>query len=350
MSSVGRFGRLGVVANPCAGAGPDVLRDVLGRLFRCVSGADIVVNEGTFEAAAAKTGGVVCRRVRGPQGDARRLTEAVLAAGVDTIVGIGGDGTLGEIASALVSVSPPVRLLGIGVGSSNVGPLVGASASDLGDALPGAWDEVGVHALDVRVDGGHVAIAFHDAAPANTYFGTRSGRRVDLDAAAALRGVDRVAEPSTVCGSDTWVAKNGRRLLTGDAVAGGQIVASPLNDVDECRGKAVAGFLCWGPYVGCRGLVAVASAVMIRTRLDADDLKAAEPLRLFHLGVGHGDVVDVGDLARGAVAVVDGTPRVALGPDATLSVHVIESAVVSLRRAGAWRHDGREERCSTAAS
>jgi hypothetical protein len=144
--------------------------------------------------------------------------------------------------------------------------------------------------------------------------------------------VDRTAEPASVCGAETWIAKNGRRLLVDEGMAGGQVVASPLNDVDECRGKAVSGFLSWGPYVGCRGVVAVASTLMIRTRLSRADLLAAEPLRLFHLGLAPGDVVEVGGLPAGAVAVVDGTPVAATGPHQILSFQVIEGAVVVLRR------------------
>lgn len=332
MSRVGRLGRVGVVANPCAGGGPDVLRAVLVRLFERLRDAEIVVNEETFEAAAADACGLRCAKAHGPAGDARRLTEALVAARVETVIGIGGDGTLGQMAEALVAAGSRARLLGIGIGSSNVGPLVGADLEGLERLLASTWTEAVVHALDVRVDGKRVGLAFHDATAAGTYFGTRDGRRVDLDAAAALRGADRTAEPASVCNAGTWIAKNGRRHLAEEGMAGGQVVASPLNDVDACRGKAVSGFLCWGPYVGCRGVVAVASSLMIRTRLSREDLLAAEPLRLFHLGLAPGDSVELGGLPEGAVAVVDGTPVAPAGPDRVLSFEVVEDAVVVLRR------------------
>ncbi len=351
MTSIQSCGRIGVLANPCAGAGPDVLRDVLAQLFRGMGNVDLVLNDETFEASAASACDLDCTKVHGPAGDARRLTEALLAADVDMIVGVGGDGTLGEIAGALVANRSTARLLGIGIGSSNVGPLIGTSFVGLEQFLGSPWTEVAVHALDVRVDEEKVGIAFHDATPANTYFGTRDGRRVDLDAGAALHNVDRTCAPASVCTVETWMAKDGRRVLSRDEMAGGQIIASPLNDVSECRGKAVAGFLCWGPYVGCRGVVAVASSVMIRTRLSQEDLRAAEPLRMFHLGLAPGDVVEMGGLPCRAVVVVDGTPRVALTPDRTLSVRVVGSAVVSLRRADAGLGLGtKEEGCNTAAS
>ena len=351
MTGTEPLGRIGVVANPCAGAGPDVLRAVLSGLFSRLREGDVVLNERTFEAAEADACGLECTKVHGPAGDARRLTEALLAAGVETVIGVGGDGTLGEIATALALGENGVRLLGIGIGSSNVGPLVGASFGELDAFFDAPWVGVAVHALDVRVGGTQVGMAFHDAGPANTYFGTRNGRRVDLDAAAALHGIDRPAEPASVCGAGTWIAKNGRRCLSGQETAGGQIVASPLNDVGECRGKAVSGFLCWGPYVGCRGVVAVSSAVMIRTRLSREDLCAAEPLRLFHLGLAPEDVVELGGLPRGAVVVVDGTPRLELAPEMTVSIRALEGAVVSIRReSGRVDVSMKEEGCNTAGS
>ncbi len=345
------LGRVGVVANPYAGAGSGALRDVLGRLFARLEGADLVLNDGTFEAETAEACRLACTKVRGPIGDARRMAEALLDAGVDTVVGVGGDGTLGEIAAALAARESKAPLLGIGVGSSNVGPLVATASAGLDAFLDAPWSETGVHAVDVRLNGEAVGVSFHDVTPANTYFGTRDGRRVDLDGAAALRGIDRQGVPRSVCVAGTWIAKNGRRLLADVSLAGGQVVGSPLNDVEECRGKAVGGFLCWGPYLGSRALVAVASEVMIRTHLTPSDLAAAEPLRLFHIGLALGDVVELGGLPEKAVVVVDGTPRCAAGPDKVLSLRAMENAVVALRAATA-RPGGfaREGTCSSEAS
>jgi len=333
VSSRERLGRIGVIANPCAGAGPDVLRSLLTRLLPVLRESDVVLSAGTFEAAAADAFGLPCRKVRGPVGDAGGLTRGLLEAGVDTVIGVGGDGTLGDIGSVLSSAGSVARLIGVGVGSSNVGPLVGTTAAELEGFFASPWMDVPVHALEVGVDGAQVGLSFHDAVVANTFFGTRGGRRVDLDAAGAFCGEDRVAHPLSVCGQETWIAKNGRRLLAGAQLEGGQIVASPLNDTDSCRGMAASGFLCWGPYVGCLGIVAAASALLIRTQVGRGDLEAVEPLRIFHLGLAPDDVVEMGGFRTGAALVVDGTPRCAATPSMTVSLSTVEGAVVSIRRA-----------------
>mgnify|MGYP001765790229 CR=1 FL=1 len=321
--------RVGLIANPRAGKGDDRLDETLASLVGCLSGATIAAAGGTREALAATASGGSCELVRGG-GRAGEAAERLLDAGVDVVVGVGGDGTLRDIAEAVVRRGSAARLIGIGVGSSNVGALVSAAAADAERLFDGDAGEMWVHALGVAVAGEPIGLAFHDVAFANTYFGTRAGKRMDLDAEAVLRGEDRPAEPRSVCGRGSWIAKNGRRVLGAAEIEGGQVVASPLNDVDACRGRAVGGFLCWGPYLGCSGLLAAASTLMIRTRLEPEDLKASEPLRLWHVGFSPHDVIEVGGLEGGAV-VVDGTPKHELGTSIAVALTLRENAVAVLR-------------------
>ncbi|MGD9676710.1 MAG: hypothetical protein AB7V19_08500, partial [Candidatus Bipolaricaulia bacterium] len=210
------------------------------------------------------------------------------------------------------------------------GPLVSVEAPDVERLFDAEIVGRRIHALAVSADGEPVGLAFHDVVFANTYFGTRDGARIDLDAAAALRGEDRPAEPRSVCGPGAWVAKNGRCLLSAGDVEGGQILASPLNDVDSSRGRAVGGFLSWGPYLGCHGLLAVASAVLIRTHITGEDRQRVEPLRLWHVGFSPEDIVEIGGLEEGAV-VVDGTPKRRLEAAVPVALRLREDAVTVLR-------------------
>lgn len=321
--------KVGLVANPKAGRGADRLDAALGSLVGCLGTCPLAVADGSREADAATKAGRACTVVRGG-GRAGEVTERLLDAGVDVVIGVGGDGTLRDIAEILVERESGAPLVGVGVGSSNVGPLVSAEAADAGRLFDAEIVELRIHALAVSAGGEPIGLAFHDVVFANTYFGTRDGTRTDLDAAAALRGEDRPAEPRSVCGPGAWVAKNGRRLLSAAEIEGGQVLASPLNDVDSCRGRAVSGFLCWGPYLGSHGLLAVASAVLIRTHLTREDQQGAEPLRLWHIGFSPEDVVEIGGLEEGAV-VVDGTPKRRLESAVPVTLRLREDAVTVLR-------------------
>jgi hypothetical protein len=81
------------------------------------------------------------------------------------------------------------------------------------------------------------------------------------------------------------------------------------------------------------GIVAAASALLIRTQVGRNDLEAAEPLRIFHLGLAPDDVMEMGGSRTGAALVVDGTPRCAATLAMTVSLSTVEGAVVSIRRA-----------------
>ena len=305
------WGRVGLVANPQAGRGEKVVAEVVRRLFEQLSTGQVSRVEGTLESRVAAEMGVAGPVVPSPEKSelgARGVADLLLQAGVDSIIGVGGDGTLGDIAAAILGAGGNARLFGVGVGSANAGPLVSLSGQDVDRLSLNAVEEVQVHGVDAYLSDKLVGTAFNDVVLGNTFFGTRDGRRVDLDAVAKLAGTDRVAEPRSVCGPGTWVAKNGRRMLTNERNPFAQIIVSPLNESAVYAGKAISGLMCWGPYLGNHGILAAASAVMIRTKLGSEELGVAEPLRLSHVSFGARDRIEIGGLVDDAVLVVDGNP------------------------------------------
>lgn len=305
--------RAGIVANPHAGLGPEVVRSTV----RCVAEAiaqavpnwRVIALRDSFAADPA-AGGPWIRTIAGSAttSAADATANALIAGGVDLLIGIGGDGTLADIAAAIVHSGQAIPLLGVGIGSSNVGPLV----SVRGEAVSSAWFRSlavhGVHGIEAFRSAASLGFAFNDAVFSNLYFGTRDGKRVDLDAAAHLRGDDRSIEPSSVCLETTYVEKNGRTVLDGKRHRLAQIVASPLNEPRVFAGKAVSGLMSWGPYLGRPAVVAGLSEVAIRTRIDDELLAVVEPLHLYHVCFGAADTIAVGGLDPAAVVVLDGNP------------------------------------------
>jgi len=330
---------VGVVANPHAGRGEGAAEAAIASLFEHLAGREIVVCRGSFADEVARRSGTARRAVTVPGAGgpptAEQSAARLAAEGVDLMIGIGGDGTLCDIAAALLAADSRIPLYGIGIGSSNVGPLVSAT----GDRIARIdWDRVApvdVHGLQAGISGRPLGVAFNDVVCGNTYFATRNGRRVDLAAADKIRGVERPATPRTVCGAGTWLAKNGQRVLSGADLPMEQIIASPLNRVETCAGKAVSGFLSWGPYVGMHAVVAAASSIMVRTKLSIDDATAAEPLHLCHIGIGPDDLVEVGGFLPNAVIVIDGNPAHILSPEETLQLRLKQGAIAVLREISA---------------
>jgi NAD kinase len=328
------WGRIGLVVNPHAGRGEEAATEVIRGLLEQLADEQVSVVEGTLESRMMCTFGVsgtIVPSSEKPELDARAAADLLLRAGADSIIGVGGDGTLCDIAAAIIAAGGEARLLGIGVGSANVGPLISLSERNADGLSLAEVYELPIHGVDAYLSDELVGTAFNDVVFANTFFGTRGRRRIDLDASAKLAGDDRAAEPKSVCAPETWIAKNGLRMLTGGENAFAQIIASPLTEAAVYAGKAISGLMCWGPYVGNHGVLAASSAVMVRTKLTAADVVGVEPLRISHVSFGVEDRIEIGGLRDGAVLVIDGNPLRRLDPSDVVVLRLRLDAIRALR-------------------
>lgn len=311
--------RAGLIVHPAAGRGEEAIRELLPILFSRIESVSLSSVSGTIGASVAKEEGLEFTQVDVPVSYdfafIERAVKAMLERKVDTLIGVGGDGTLCAIANAIVASGMKVRLLGIGAGSSNVGPLVTIRGSDVERLDLSSLVDRPIHGIDVRVNDEHMGIAFNDVTFSNIFFGTIDGERVDLDARAMLTGTRTEAKPHPVCGKKTRIYKNELLMIDGMDAQMGQIIASPINDPLPYSGKAVSGLMCWGPYLGKEGVLTVASAVLIRTHIAQKDIEVIEPLTLRQISFGDGDSVEIVALEGDAVLILDGTPTRALAPD-----------------------------------
>ena len=326
--------RFGLVVNPSAGRGQAEIAAVIRLLLGKLKDQRVTLIAGTLESTLAAELGMKATVIPAPDTarlDATRTTALLLASNIDVLIGIGGDGTLCDIASVMLERGSTAQLLGIGAGSANVGPLVSLLGSDIERLSFDDLEEGHVHGIDVDVSGVFVGTAFNDVVFGNTFFGTRDGKRTDLDAAAKLAGEDCCTSPKTVCGPSTWIDKNNQRMLTNSDNSIAQIIASPLNEGGDTSGKAISGLMCWGPYLGNHGVLAAASSVMVRTQLGIEDLQTAEPLHLTHISFGANDQITVGGTRASAVVIIDGNPTCLLASSDEVTLRLRVCAVRVLR-------------------
>ena len=326
--------RIGIVVNPNAGCGEREISSIVRKLLAILRGEEIHLIEGTLEsrlAAELSIRATVVSTCDNSILEARGTATLLLQSGLDVSIGIGGEGTLCDIASAMLETGSTVQLLGIGAGSANVGPLVSLLAQDIDRLSLDRLHESRIHGIDAYVAGNLAGTAFNDIVLGNTYFGTRNGHRIDLDAVAKFSGEDRPAEPTSVCGPQTWIDKNNQRMLTTQNDAFAQIIASPLNESAVYAGKAISGLMCWAPYLGNHGVLAAANTVMVRTQLGLEDLNNAEPLRLAHISFGRDDRLTIGELLASAVLVIDGNPTSLLNPSDVVTLQMRLDAIRVLR-------------------
>lgn len=294
--------RVGVLVNPSAGHGHRA-GEVIARLEQRWPQAELLAldrDAPLFTRAAllpTPEGGHVERIQRG--------TKALLDAGADLLVTLGGDGTAAYAAEAVVAAGKRTPMLGIGLGTANVGPIVTLNAEDELPPLDTlCFRPVG--SIAVFSGGLRVAAGYNDVVLGNTYLATVDGRTVTADGSALLsESVVRQGKPlPSVLTAETVIAKNGCPLphMLQEA---GQIVASTL-ERDTLDGRAVHGIFCFAPGSPCLGALTLSARALVSYEADdrGFDVFAPEERLLFSAA----DEIAITGLAPGTLAVCDGNP------------------------------------------
>ena len=294
--------RVGVLVNPSAGHGHRT-GEVIARLEACWPETELLALESDaplFTRAAllpAPEGGHVARIQRG--------AKALMDAGADLLVTLGGDGTAAYVAEAVVASGKRTPILGIGLGTANVGPIVTLTAEDELPPLDAiAFRPVG--SIAVFSGGKRVAAGYNDVVLGNTYLATLDGLPVTADGNALLReGIVREGKPLvSVLTAETVITKNGRPLphTLGEA---GQIVASTL-ERDDLNGRAVHGIFCYAPGSPTMGALTLSARALVSYEEDDRGFDAFAPEE--RLLFSEEDEIAITHLAPETLAVCDGNP------------------------------------------
>ncbi|WP_456467678.1 diacylglycerol kinase family protein [Archaeoglobus sp.] len=249
--------KLGLVVNPLAGGGLDekkieLIKDTLRKLSmevytsRAVADA-VKIRARTVEIPVSMTREDTVNLVK-------KLDEIV-----DIIVIFGGDGTMSDAASA----KPSKPLLCIGIGTTNVSPVLASHDFD-----PEKLKEVKVSGLQVNV-GDEERIAFNDVVVGSTILSTVNGERVQVDAREFMRGRRVVAVPRKFRAR----VEVGERVVEG--VFGNIFVA--LTD-KRFLGRGIAGGASLSAFLGFKAVVACISEGIVVSTYSKRDLMKLEPI------------------------------------------------------------------------
>lgn len=248
----------------------------------------------------------------------RNVVASLLDWGADALVCVGGDGLASYVLDAAVAgqergkaAEPGARgkrvpLLSIASGTINVGPALAFRAEDIPTLDISKLSVQSIDAVEVLVDGSHLAYAVNDVIIGNSFLGTVDGEVVNLSARELLHSCRKLKiEPSTdIAGEGFCLSKNGAPVAVSMKTPA-QIIVSPLGR-REFFGRAIAGVLCNAAFMDGAAALGLFDTVIVR---------AAEPLRGFgdtarseHLLFGPDDRIEVGGLGPDADIIVDGNP------------------------------------------
>jgi hypothetical protein len=339
-------GDLGLIVNQWAGAGADVgaVESVLGAL----GAQHVVTGPGDLGSALVDPARWSVEVVPVPDERSAAQTMALARAladrGVELIAVIGGDGTLADVAAAIVDRPGAPAVCGIGSGSMSVGQLVTCAIADL-DRLDGRrLEECPVPAL-VAMHAGTSALAFNDVVLGTTLVGTLGGRLRDLDAVAYLQGQRRPGRPRSIGQAGTLVWRTGGRGAAGGSgdnkEAGGMVVARGRRvggvvagfTSPAFTGKAVTGGVCLSSWAGLAACCVVSDVPLARVELTPASVAAMRPVRCSYASL-DGDQRLVIDGARpGTVLLTDGNPLAVLDESDRVEVTLRPGALRVLRPA-----------------
>ncbi len=329
---------IGVIINPKAGKGFGENAGIARRAAARVGGAAMFTGPGET-GAAAFTGELnltVCPC--DPQPTRRQtmtLALALVERQVDLLVVVGGDGTLADVAFALASLpagqaSPPI--LGIGCGSTNVGPLVACRAPDVESLAIEDLETACVPAALVRYQGKLLGIGFNDCILGFTVLGTLDGVVRDLDAAAKMQGINRLGEPGPVGQAHSLV----ERLAadgTVEEVARGEWISSVAIGFSSpvYFGKAITGGVCLASYLGIPAGCLVTDSPMVRMETTRQEVLAMGSLRSQYISFDESMIIRVSGMRQGTAVCADGNPLLILAHDDQVEFSVSPEAVLAVK-------------------
>jgi len=239
--------------------------------------------------------------------------------GSEILVCIGGDGLCSYVLDAMIAreregQAPSARgnrvpLLGIASGTINVGPVIAFGPDDIPrldiEALFTS-SRKSIDAVEVCVDGRHLAFGLNDVVVGNSFLGTLGGEVVNISARELLHSGRKLQiEPSAhIVGENFRLRKNGEPIAV-SMESPAQIIVSPLRR-REFFGRAIAGVLCNAAFMEGAAALGLFDTVVVR---------AAAPFRGFidtaraeHLLFGPGDYIELEGFGPDADLIVDGNP------------------------------------------
>ncbi len=222
---------------------------------------------------------------------------------VDLIVVFGGDGTASDAASA----RPKTPLLCIGIGTTNVSPLIC-------DPNFKELEPLSFRALELTM-GNERRLAFNDVVVGSTILTTINGEKVQVDAKRYMRGEKIVANPRKFYAQ----VRVGNRKLEGTF---GNIFVS-LSD-KRFLGKGVAGGPSLSAFLGFKGVIACINEGIVISTYTKNDVRRIEPIITYTFSFDD----EIVDIIADEVTSCDGNP-VGIGES---KVRIIDNAVIAMQR------------------
>lgn len=320
--------RAAVLVNPFAG-GADAIEAVFSAVNEFLRPCEVVSARG-FGGEQIRSA-FCCDE---PSGDYRpRLFAAVdslAAQEPDFFLVAGGDGFAAYVADRLLKtgfVRP--RILGVAMGTANVGPIVCRTAGELYGASPESLAFEGCGAIEAFDGGESLAYGFNDIVLGNTILGTVDGRAQTILAGAMAENGQKIpAAPLEDIGGQLAIVKNGVRAPS-PLPHTAQIVVSAV-ERERLYGRAVSGMLCFTSWTSARAALLLSERPLVVT--DYDPRGFETPALSAQILFGEEDTLVLEGLLQEVLVITDGNPYLRRNRPVTLCYRPNVVEIVRCRR------------------
>ena len=330
-----RFDKVGLIVNPVAGLGSAHNLAAARQVVSSLGPNQVVTGPGDLGANAVSAAQVIPLPDIQGRAITQFLARQIIAAGVDVLIVVGGDGTMADVAFVLLEADSPCPLLGIGAGSTNVGDLVTCRADAISVLEDARFEIDTVDALVAGCNGQDMALAFNDVVIGTTVLGTLDGQVRDLDATAFFAGEQKVGFPQAVGGAASVVNKmiGGRTVHVARGTLVGTVVVGFAHY--ECFwGKAIVGGVGLTNLTDQPAGCLVCTQPLVRTELTPTALAETEPIFSSYISLNEGEAIQATGIGSPAVLCADGNPLKLLVPDDIAHIYIRPQAVRVLRLQG----------------
>jgi hypothetical protein len=339
---------LGLIVNRAAGAGVD--GGVVELVLEALGAGPVLTGPGELGAAFIDPErwavGVVPVPDQRGAAQTMALARAMAERGVGVIAVIGGDGTLADVAAAIVDRSDAPVVCGIGAGSMSTGQLMTCGTADL-DRLDGRHLEARPVPALVATHAGKAALAFNDVILGTTLVGTLEGRLRDLDAVAYLQGQRQPGRPRAIGRPGTVVRKAARPWPAaprgpGDDQDAGAVVIARGRRVGGVVagftspafiGHAVTGGVCLSSWAGLPAGCVISDVPLARVELSASAVATMGPVRCSYTSLDGDQRLIIDGVRSGTVVLTDGNPLAMLEESDRVEITLRPGALRVLRPA-----------------
>lgn len=294
------------MANPAAGAAPK-LSAIGKKLAAAAAGHKVYAVPGYGQEAFPGALPLQSSRGNGFLPDLYAAVSALAQVWPDLYILAGGDGLSAYVVDRLI-VAHQLRptVLGVAMGTANVGPVVTVDVLSQGISLQ-HLAHISSGAVEVLQGGAHVCYAFNDVVIGNTLLATVEGKAITVSAHLMAQRGHKVPAPALadISAPGGIVVHKNNRLAPLSTPRPAQIVLASLEH-DDFYGRAVVGQLCYNADPRHRAAMVLCPFPIVAFN---DDPELFSRFHAFdQLLFGPGDELALAGLHRDAQIISDGNP------------------------------------------